>query len=345
MNVQTFLALVREHLKQVVPRQQAFLGISFPDTVTTKKQFLVPIDQGIYRVRQDRRACITRSGVVRVGAHFLTLDYGPFSAFRLSNLRQNIPHKRLPAVLPLWSHEWMGYYHWLIDVAPKLAAAKQFFGSAVTELYFLFPGEFNSYQTETVEALGLSLRNIVNLHRTGSLSADTIYAMPLPGFTRIDPRLHILRSCLSVVQEPCRRLYISRGVRRRIKNEAELFSILDRAGFEFVPDVPRPLIQQIELFAKASYIVAPHGAGLSNIIWCSPRTRVLELANSRFAPPFFKTLASECGLIYDQLLSGVGTRETPAATPSIWRAWAANADDIIVDLGALRHFLSEKWAL
>src|SRR5215831_7780732 len=84
----TSLAALRQHLLIAGCAEAAgILGISFPDTVTTKQQFLVPIDRGLYRVRQDRPACITRSGVVRVGAHFLTLDYGPFSAFRLSNLR------------------------------------------------------------------------------------------------------------------------------------------------------------------------------------------------------------------------------------------------------------------
>jgi Glycosyltransferase 61 len=331
---QSVLLRARHHLKRAIPRQHSLLGSSFPDTETTQRRFLEPIHEDLYQVRQDRRSRVTRSGVVRVGAHFLTLDYGPFSAFRLSNFWQSTSHVHFHAVLPLWSHEWMTYYHWLIDVAPRLAAAKKVFGSAVTELGFLFPGELDSYQRETVEALGLPLRSIVNLHATGGVSADTIYAMPLPGWLRIDPRLQILRSYLRIVEEPCRRLYISRGGRRRVENEEGLFAILGRAGFEFVPDVPRSLIQQIKLFAEASYIVAPHGAALSNIIWSAPQTRLLELANSCYAPDYFKTLAFECGVIHQRLTFGVGVS-----------TWTAVANNITVDLGAIRSFLSEGWGI
>jgi len=331
--MQSFLPFVRHHLKRTVSR--SLLGLSFPDVATTKQVFLESISNSeIYRVRQDRRGHITRSGVVRIGYNFLTLDYGPFSAFRPSNMWWPASSVHLPAALPLWSHEWSTYYHWLIDVAPKLAAAKHHFGAVLTDLFFLYPGKLNSYQRETVQALGLSLHNVIDLHRTGGVTANTIYAMPLPGFCRVDPRLRRLRSCLGIAQEPRRRLYISRSGRRRIENEAYLFALLDRSGFEFIPDNSRALADQIRLFAEASHIVAPHGAALANLIWSSPETRILELANSRYSPDYFKVLAFECGMTYDRLKFGAGANN-----------WLATDDNIIVDLDAVRRFLSEEWSL
>jgi capsular polysaccharide biosynthesis protein len=327
--------LARHHIKRAIPRQRAVFGISFPDVATTQTLFLELIDQGIYQVRQDRRGRIGRSGVVRIGSHFLTLDYSPFSAFRPSNLWRGGPKIHLPTVLPIWSHDWMTYYHWLIDVAPRLATAKHHFNNAKAEPFFLYPGELSSYQRETVEALGLSLCNVIDLHQTGIVTADIIYAMPLLGFFRVDqPRLQVLRSFLGVVRKPRRRLYVSRQGRRRIKNEADLFELLEKFGFEFVPDVPRTLKDQIELFAEASHIIAPHGAALSNLIWSSPRTRVLELANSHYSPDYFKNLASGCGMSYNRLTFGVGTSN-----------WMATADDIVVDVDATYQFLANGWSL
>jgi len=141
----SLFSLARDRLKRVIPRKRAVLGVSFPDIATTQRVFLEPVGQGIYRARQGRRGRITRSGVVRIGAHFLTLDYGSFSAFRPSNLWRGAPSIHLPAVLPLWSHDWTSYYHWLIDIAPRLAVAKSYFGAATADLFFLYPGELTSY--------------------------------------------------------------------------------------------------------------------------------------------------------------------------------------------------------
>lgn len=76
------------------------------------------------------------------------------------------------------------------------------------------------------------------------------------------------------------RLYISRArtPMRRLLNEAELFDTL-LAGRGFVKTCPEDLTvaRQIELFRKAEIIVSPHGAGLTNIMFCRPGTKLLEI--------------------------------------------------------------------
>jgi hypothetical protein len=324
----------RHLLKGVVPRDRAIFGVSFPGAETTVREFLDPVVPGIYRVRQDRGSRVTRSGVVRVGGHFLSTDYGPYSALRPSYWIS--PGRRLhfPAVLPLWSHDWSTYYHWLIDIAPKIASAKRDLGAFAADLVFLYPGKLRSYEVETIEALGVSPSRVIDLRQTGGVTADTIYTMPVPGFYRVHPRLSALRSALGVQRPAVRRLYVSRGGRRRIENEDALVAMLGEFGFEFVPDIPRSLNAQIELFAEASHIVSPHGAALSNLIWCSRNTLVLELADATYSPGYFGVLADQCDVKYKRLVFGTGVHD-----------WKANAVDFTVDLEATRRFMAEEWML
>ena len=329
----TTLSRARHPLKRVL-RNRTVLGVSFPDVETTIQESLEPVAPGIYRVRQNRPARVTRSGVVRVGGKFLSLDYGSFGALRPSHLGPAARPLHFSAVLPLWSHGWTTYYHWLIDVAPKLAAAKRHFGASAAELVFLHPGELRTYERETVQALGLSPSQVINVHRTGSVTADTMYAMPLPGFYRVDHRLDALRSFLRVPRQASRRFYVSRSGDRRISNEDALAAMLDKFGFEFIPDIPRSLSAQIDLFAQASCVVAPHGAALSNLIWCSSGTRILELASASYSPNYFKSLAAECSMDYQRLVFGTGVS-----------SWAAIRDDFTVDLDAIRRFLTAVWSL
>jgi capsular polysaccharide biosynthesis protein len=55
---------------------------------------------------------------------------------------------------------------------------------------------------------------------------------------------------------------------------------------------------QIQLFQSAETILAPHGAGLSNLLFCQPGTRVLELSPAREFRPFFWMMGEKLGLPY-----------------------------------------------
>ena len=75
------------------------------------------------------------------------------------------------------------------------------------------------------------------------------------------------------------KIFISRkkASHRKVINEDEIFNILEPLGFKryFLEDLA--LLEQISLFKNATDIVAPHGAGLVNLIFANAGTRVIEL--------------------------------------------------------------------
>jgi capsular polysaccharide biosynthesis protein len=95
---------------------------------------------------------------------------------------------------------------------------------------------------------------------------------------------------------PTRRLFVSRAdaPRRRITNEASVRACVARHGFETVVPSEIPPLAQALLFSEASHIVAPHGAGLANLLY-APQARVLEIFG-RMTRPHYAYLASalEC---------------------------------------------------
>jgi len=79
---------------------------------------------------------------------------------------------------------------------------------------------------------------------------------------------------------PCGpRIYISRRdtAHRPLGNEAALEGVLAAMGFAAVTMTGRPLLEQIAIVRGASAIVAPHGAGLSLLLFARPGTSVFEL--------------------------------------------------------------------
>jgi hypothetical protein len=79
-----------------------------------------------------------------------------------------------------------------------------------------------------------------------------------------------------------RRVYISRRrvKRRHLQNEQEFLPILDRFGYQVVELEDWPIERQIQLFGGVTHMVAPHGAGLTNVLWMPVGAKVLEIRPS-----------------------------------------------------------------
>ena len=76
---------------------------------------------------------------------------------------------------------------------------------------------------------------------------------------------------------PHRKIVVLRpgAVTRKIANSDEL--LLNLKGWETVVLENMSIKDQIRTFAEASHVVAAHGAGLANLLWCQPGTKVLEI--------------------------------------------------------------------
>ena len=60
-------------------------------------------------------------------------------------------------------------------------------------------------------------------------------------------------------------------------DEAALMTALRPFGYQMVTLGTATIEQQIALFAGATHIVAPHGAGLTNIVFAQPETTLVEI--------------------------------------------------------------------
>jgi hypothetical protein len=97
-----------------------------------------------------------------------------------------------------------------------------------------------------------------------------------------------------------RRIYISRAKasRRRLVNEERIWPLLRRVGFERVFMEDLSLAQQVRLMGQAEVVVGPHGAGLTNIVFCPEGTKVVEIADLSFPNPNLYATAAAMGHRY-----------------------------------------------
>jgi capsular polysaccharide biosynthesis protein len=66
---------------------------------------------------------------------------------------------------------------------------------------------------------------------------------------------------------------------RRITNSSDL--LLALKGWETVDLAKMTIKEQMRTFAEATHIVAAHGAGLVNLLWCKSGTKVIEIQDPK----------------------------------------------------------------
>lgn len=83
------------------------------------------------------------------------------------------------------------------------------------------------------------------------------------------------------------KIYILRKT-RLLKNETEVRNKFKTQGFELIDPSNFTLTEQINMFASAKIVAGFHGAGLTNILFCGPKARILEIADANCVYPCFR---------------------------------------------------------
>ncbi len=97
-----------------------------------------------------------------------------------------------------------------------------------------------------------------------------------------------------------RKIFIDRSGSRQLSNKEEIFARLK--GWEILDLDKMTLIDQINAFQQATDVIATHGAGLVNLLWSRPGTKVLEIVHKFSAKKVYPNLSYLLGLDHKVLM-------------------------------------------
>jgi hypothetical protein len=105
-----------------------------------------------------------------------------------------------------------------------------------------------------------------------------------------------------------RRLFFSRGGSkiRRLLNEDALFEIAKAHGFERFEARADNHAEQVRSFSEADIVIGVHGAGLGNLAFCRPGTKMLEIFPENFTKSTYLWVSRHIGLDYHWIVGGPG---------------------------------------
>jgi len=245
-----------------------------------------------------------------------------------------------------WSRS---YFHWFVEILPRFVFLLDWFDH-IDDTNLIIERVPNGWQVRALELLGILPENI--LYGTNHPLFVKELLVPPHSHQRVDNigvfvpsmleslRCRILRSKLrtgdSNQWKP--NIYISRrkAVGRRVTNEKELIQKLSRLGFGAYCLEDMTLDEQISLFSQAELIVAPHGAGLTNILWAKNAT-IVELFGAYWNPSFF-TLAN---ILNHRYLCFQSADRHPENQKNRFQVFYKR-QDFAVNTGELLHFLQRN---
>lgn len=225
-----------------------------------------------------------------------------------------------------------GYAHWLLEELPRLLTVR------LGECDAVIAHAANGLGREVLARRGWGGKMIVprwNAH----WACERLVVPSLVGPAGF-PTEAVVRSVQEFAQEKGgvarpwgEKIYVSRekARRRRVTNDAELWARLEARGFVKVCAEEWSWAEQRAGFGAAQEIVAPHGAGLANLIFCRAGTRVVELFGRDYVQPGFWRLAAVAGLDYRPVVA--------SGAEAITCELAANRKDFTVDVGAVERAL------
>ena len=189
----------------------------------------------------------------------------------------------------------VNYYHWMNDVLPRLEVLRASgMDLADVDHFVVAPLQYH-FHHETLAHFGITGERIHSTRAGEYISCDDLL-VPMYGSNSLgmsqgpwNPSFLKREFAPAETVPATRRLYVSRGTEgaRGISNEAALVDTLARLGFESVQCETLTVREQAALFAEASVVLGPHGAGLSNVAFCQPGTVVIELFDAHIAPCFW----------------------------------------------------------
>jgi tetratricopeptide (TPR) repeat protein/capsular polysaccharide biosynthesis protein len=237
------------------------------------------------------------------------------------------------------------YFHWMVDLLPRIEILRRG-GIRLDQIDWFVVNNYQSrFQKETLTALGIPPEKILASDRHPHIQAEELIVPSFgshlgwlqPWGLKFLREVFLTPKVLSKKGFP-ERIYISRekAKYRRVLNEGEVQEILSQYGFVTVSPESMSLEEQIAMFAAAKIIIAPHGSGLTNIIFCQAGTKVIELIAPHYLRYYYWGISKQLGLehyfLSGEAFSCYPLRQLMYSSPL--------AEDILVNLKSLKSLMA-----
>jgi len=183
------------------------------------------------------------------------------------------------------------YFHFIFDILPKIYLLKSEID--LNSLDFFYLNEPKLWQIKILNELGIPKKKLLSSEKNKHILADEIYAVDHPWYNHglIQYNLNKIpewivkynrKQFLNKTKKTYfKKIFLDRSSSKynhcQIKNLADMLAFVKKKKLKIYKPENLSFKKQINLFNNASIICGPHGASFTNIVFCRPGTKIIEI--------------------------------------------------------------------
>ena len=187
------------------------------------------------------------------------------------------------------------YFHWIFDILPKIKLCSEHY--LLKEIDFFYVPNLQNFQKQTLSIFNIEEDKILNSDLCRHIQASELIVVDHPWYHKgfiLDQVeflpswiIHWLRDVYLKYAKKFdnnEKIYIDRTESKfnhcQIQNDNEIFNFLKEKGFSKYKVGELSFFEQIYLFNNAKIIIGAHGAAFTNLAFCKPDTKIIEIRHS-----------------------------------------------------------------
>lgn len=269
------LNTVRMRMSETVLLHDAVFSPQSASVMRSGKGFYAPSLVNYGKEENALDGLVSMDPLYEYGSNREIIFTGPAVGIRCINI----------LAMPICGTGFHNYGHFLFDGLPIAFLLKTIL--PLTEITLVGP-KLSSWQWEILNTLGLAERYMELQEPTmfKKLVVSNLLAQHVSYPVRlIRPLADMLRFRLASPNVRNRRIFVSRknDTKKRImENRLVTEELFHEFGFEIVTPETMSFTEQVELFSECEIVVGESGAGMANVIFCDPGTKILEIQPENF---------------------------------------------------------------
>jgi capsular polysaccharide biosynthesis protein len=243
-------------------------------------------------------------------------DYFLESSFNQGRLKREILKKKNNKIIEsneicssILNGVYLNHYHIMIDVVPRILALRKLVKKNNFKVDLYITKDFDKYYDIFLRFIDKRITiKIVNRNDIvfskkflvlPYLSSNTNGYLPYKYIKYINNSLYKANTKKIINKKNIQneKIYISRRLakKRKLLNERKFINFLKKKKFRIVYLEEQSILEQYKIFENAKIVISVHGAGLTNIIFSKPRTKIIEIIPTNNKLLFhYRFLSSAC---------------------------------------------------
>lgn len=186
-------------------------------------------------------------------------------------------------------HPWYNYYHWICEAILRLWAVQD----RIDNMVLLLPDFYERSDFIMGSLMPFNIKKIFFIPNGKSLFikklclpqikpiCDSYLIEDLVGIRALYLNYIISQTTINI--NLGEKIYLSRkkAKRKKVINEDEVETIVEKHGFKVVYNEDYSFIEQISLYSHAKFLISIHGSGLTNMLFMKSKSSILEIVKTK----------------------------------------------------------------